>query len=73
MKNFFYLVKKINFFFDLRRYVNSKVEKFEPNYVENIDFDTFSENENFFSFRKSKQMGNKDYGRCISVISLIND
>ena len=42
-------------------------------YVEDIDFDTFSENKNFFSFRKSKQMGEKDYGRCISVISLIND
>ena len=72
-EKFFLFGKKNKFFFDLRRYVNSKVEKFEPNYVENIDFDTFSENENFFSFRKSKQMGNKDYGRCISIISLIHD
>ena len=40
---------------------------------ENIDFDTFSDKENFFSFRRSKLAGAKDYGRCISTISLIND
>ena len=53
--------------------VNSKFEKFKINHVENINFNTFSENENFFSFRRSKQDGENDYGRCISVISLIND
>jgi len=53
--------------------VNSKFDQSSVVHVENIEFDTFSENKNFFSFRKSKQMGKKDYGRCISVISLIND
>ena len=61
------------FLFDLRKYVNSKLEEFEINHIENIDFDTFSEDKKFFSFRRSKQVGEKDYGRCISVISLIND
>ena len=40
-------------------------------HVENIDFDTYTYKENFFSFRRSRQMGEKDYGRCISTISLI--
>jgi YfiH family protein len=70
---FFLTTKKNKFLFNLRKYVNSKFEKLELNCIENIDFDTFSENENFFSFRRSKKIGEKDYGRCISVISLIND
>jgi len=73
---YFFSNKKNKFLFDLRRYVNSKFEKFEKleiNHVENIDFDTFQENTNFFSFRRSRQAGEKDYGRCISVISLINN
>ena len=72
-EKFFLLNEKNKLLFDLRKYVNSKFEKFKINHVENINFNTFSENENFFSFRRSKQDGENDYGRCISVISLIND
>ena len=71
--NFFIETKNNKFFFNLRKYINSKFEKLEVNHIENIDSDTYSENKNFFSFRRSKQMGENDYGRCISVISLIND
>ena len=72
--DFFFIPTKNNkFYFNLRKYINLKFEKLEVNHIENIDFDTFSENKNFFSFRRSQQMGEKDYGRCISVISLIND
>ena len=70
---FFSSTKENKFLFDLRKYVNSKFKKPEIKNVENIDFDTFSEDKNFFSFRRSKKAGEKDYGRCISVISLIND
>jgi YfiH family protein len=72
-EKFFLPTKSNNFLFDLRKYVNSKFERLEVNCVENINFDTFSENENFFSYRRSKQLAEKDYGRCISIISLIND
>ena len=72
-KNFFLLSKKDKLLFDLRKYVNSKFEELKVNHVENIDFDTFSDDKNFFSFRRSKQADEEDYGRCISVISLIND
>ena len=70
---FFSPTKKNKFLFNLRKYVNSKFEKLEVNHIENIDFDTFSEDKKFFSFRRSNHLGEKDYGRCISVISLIND
>jgi YfiH family protein len=70
---FFLPTKKNKFLFDLRKYINSKFERPEVKYVENIDLDTFSENKSFFSFRRSQKVGKKDYGRCISVISLINN
>jgi len=69
---FFSLNEENKLLFNLREYVNFKIKKFNIKYIENIDFDTFSEKENFFSFRRSKQKGEKDYGRCISVISLIS-
>ena len=72
-EDFFLPTKKNKFLFNLRKYVNSKFEKLEINHIENIDFNTFLEKKKFFSFRRSKQAGEKDYGRCISVISLIND
>jgi YfiH family protein len=72
-EKFFLSNRKGKLLFDLRNYVNSKFEELEVNHVENIDFDTFLENKHFFSFRRSKQVYEKDYGRCISVISLIKD
>jgi len=71
-KTFFSPGKENKFLFNLREYVNFKIKKFDIKHIENIDFDTFSEKKNFFSFRRSKQIGEKDYGRCISVISLIS-
>jgi len=72
-ERFFLTTKKGKLLFDLRKYINSKFEELEVNNIENVDFDTFSENDNFFSFRRSRQLKEKDYGRCISVIGLIND
>ena len=72
-EKFFISTRKSKFLFNLRKYVNSKFEKLKINCLENIDLDTFSENENFFSFRRSTQKSEKDYGRCISVIGLTND
>ena len=67
---FFFHNKKSKFLFDLRKYVNSKINEFDIEHVENIDFDTYAEKENLFSYRRSRQLGEKDYGRCISTISL---
>ena len=70
-ESFFFYNQKDKFLFDLRKYVNSKIEEFDVEHIENIDFDTYAEKENLFSFRRSRQLGEKDYGRCISTISLV--
>ncbi len=69
---FFSQGQKGKFLFDLRSYVNLKIKEFDIEHLENIDFDTYSEKENFFSFRRSRHLGEKDYGRCISTISLVD-
>ena len=69
---FFFHGKKDKLLFDLRKYVNFKIKEFDIAHIENIDFDTYAEKKNFFSFRRSKKLGEKDYGRCISTISLVN-
>ena len=61
------------FLFDLRKYVNQKINKFDINKVENIDLDTYADKDNFFSYRRSVHSNEKDYGRCISSISLSDD
>ena len=71
-KKFFVLNIKNKFYFDLRKYVNFKISKFDIKYIENIDLDTYEEKENFFSFRRSRKLGEKDYGRCISAIGLVD-
>jgi YfiH family protein len=67
---FFFHSQKDKFLFDLRSYVNFKIKEFDIEYLENIDFNTYIEKEKFFSFRRSRQLGEKDYGRCISTIGL---
>ena len=41
--------------------------------IDNINFDTFGDQANFFSYRRSQKLGEEDYGRCISTISLLKD
>jgi len=35
---------------------------------DNINIDSFSADEEYFSHRRAKKLGENDYGRCISVI-----
>ena len=69
---FFFHGEEGKILFDLRKYVNFKIKEFDIKYIENIGFDTYAEKNNFFSFRRSQHLREKDYGRCISTISLIN-
>ena len=71
-ERFFFQNENNKFNFDLRKYVNFKITKFDVKYLENIDLDTYAEKENFFSFRRSRKLGEKDYGRCISTIGLVD-
>ena len=65
---FFEKKKNNSYFFDLRSFINNELLILGINNVENIDIDTYSNSENFYSYRRSCHEGKKDYGRCISVI-----
>ncbi|MFL2882909.1 MAG: peptidoglycan editing factor PgeF [Pelagibacteraceae bacterium] len=69
-KVFFKNIPKNRFLFDIRAYVNEKLKNCGINNVDNIEYDTFKDNENFFSYRRSKKLDQPDYGRCISTICL---
>ena len=72
-KNSAYFTKKNSDkkLFNLRKYVNDKLVKLNVE-VDHVNYDTFKEKSKFFSYRKSQKLGENDYGRCISVISLTN-
>ena len=57
--------------FNIRKYVNDKLVNLKVK-VDHVKHDTFKEKSNFFSYRRSQKLGEKDYGRCISIISLTN-
>jgi YfiH family protein len=61
---------KIKKFFDLRKFVADKLLELNVK-VDHINRDTYKEATNFFSYRRSFKLNQKDYGRCISVICLI--
>jgi YfiH family protein len=72
-KNDVYFSKKGNEkkLFNLRKYVSDKLIKLNVK-VDHVNRDTFKENSSFFSYRRSQKLREKDYGRCISVISLVS-
>ena len=67
-KIFFEKIDKEKFLFDLRGFVNSEISNLGIKSIENIEMDTFSQKEFFYSYRRSQLNKEKDYGRCISVI-----
>ena len=71
-KNKAYFIKKNNVkkLFNLRKYVNDKLLRLNVK-VDHVNHDTFKKKSSFFSYRRSRKLLEKDYGRCISVISLV--
>ena len=67
-KKFFIILNNKKYLFDIRGYIGSKLVKLGIKNIDNIEMDTFSDKENFFSYRRSVIDNDKDYGRCISVI-----
>ena len=65
---FFKDSNKGKFYFDLRGFINKEIYNLNIKNVENIEMDTFSEEQFFYSYRRSLMNKEKDYGRCISVI-----
>ena len=56
--------------FNLRKFVNDKLLKLGVK-VDHVNKDTFAEKSNFFSYRRSFKLKQKDYGRCISTVRLL--
>jgi len=67
-KIFFEKIDNEEFLFDLRAFINNKILESGIKNVENLEMDTFSKKESFYSYRRSQLNKEKDYGRCISVI-----
>ena len=65
---FFEKIDNEKFLFDLRAFINKEILKSGIKNVENLEMDTFSQKEFFYSYRRSQLNKEKDYGRCISVI-----
>jgi len=69
-KIYFRYKSKTKKLFDLRKFVTDKLLKLNVK-VDQIKKDTFTEKSNFFSYRRSQKLKQKDYGRCISTVRLI--
>ena len=72
-KNKLYFLKKSKTkkLFNLRRFVTDKLKECKVE-VDQVNHDTFAENNKFFSYRRSNILKQKDYGRCISTIGMLN-
>ena len=68
-KIYFSNKNKIKKLFNLRKFVTNKLVKANIK-VDQVDRDTFAEKSNFFSYRRSCKLKQKDYGRCISSICM---
>ena len=56
------------YIFDLRGFINGELSNLNIKNIENIEMDTFSKKDFFYSNRRSSLNNEQDYGRCISVI-----
>ncbi len=69
-KIYFTKKNKLKMFFNLRKFVTDKLLKLGVR-VDQVNRDTFAEKTNFFSYRRSCKLKQKDYGRCISTICML--
>ncbi|MEK9595034.1 MAG: peptidoglycan editing factor PgeF [Rhodospirillaceae bacterium] len=59
-----------HFMFDLGGYLAAQMDRLGLAAVHRLDFDTCSDEANFFSYRRSVLTGKADYGRALAVIAL---
>ena len=67
-ENFFNKISSEKYLFDLRGFINKELSNLNIKNIDNVEMDTFSERELFYSYRRSRLNREPDYGRCISVI-----
>ncbi len=68
-KIYFTYKNKSKKLFNLRKFVTDKLQKIKV-IVDQVNYDTFADKNNFFSYRRSCKLNQKDYGRCISTICM---
>ena len=69
MRRFFYSgLKEKKLYFDMRGMINFQLKKCLVKNIENIDIDTYSKKNLFFSHRKSTHLGKIPTGRMINLI-----
>ena len=69
-KKYFSSKNKNKKLFNLRNFVSDRLKELEVS-VDHINRDTFKEKKNFFSYRRSSKLKQNDYGRCISIVTMI--
>lgn len=62
-----------HFMFDLSKYVTHRVEAAGVRRVDRLELDTYTCEQEFFSYRRATHRGESDYGRQVSVIALTNN
>ena len=67
-ESFFGKISSEKYVFDLRGFINKELSNLNIKNIDNVEMDTFSERELFYSYRRSRLNREPDYGRCISVI-----
>lgn len=63
--------KQSHYLFDLRAYIISKLTTSQIANVECLEYDTYDDKNGYFSYRRKTHLGEKDYGRQISMIMMI--
>lgn len=56
--------------FDLPGYVSGRLARMDLGHIEVLAFDTYSDENQFFSYRRTTHQGGGDYGRLLSVIGM---
>ena len=69
-EKYFFHKNKYKKLFNLRKFVSDKLIELKVK-VDHVNYDTYREKVNFFSYRRSCKLKQNDYGRCISVVCLI--
>ncbi|MDC0343011.1 polyphenol oxidase family protein, partial [Alphaproteobacteria bacterium] len=69
-KKFFQYKNKKKFYFNLRALINYQLSELGLKKIYNINRDTYSNDNLFFSHRRAKHKGQKTTGRLINLISL---
>ena len=68
-RTYFTMSKNVGrYMFDLENYVSDKLWQSKITNIDLLQLDTYNETNNFFSYRRTTHLGEKDYGCQISII-----